>query len=295
MKQKPEHLPKIKKDELKNIVSVIQKKCNDVEMIILFGSYARGDYKVKSDLEPNRRSGHVSDYDILVVTEQKDTVDNIILWDEIVKACNTQKPTTHARIIVHDIQELNIKLAEGQYFFSDIKKEGYMLFDSGNFELADKRELTSKEQQRIARDYFSYWFKTAVMSYDDFQHDLKKGASDKDFYRKAAFNLHQAAESCYKTVLLVFTNYNPNEHWLALLSDMVVEEDSSFDNVFPAKTKEEKDRFTLLDYAYIGARYDPEYRISKGDLEILAISVKKLLELTENVCKQKIKSFVEKR
>ncbi|MCU7926528.1 MAG: nucleotidyltransferase domain-containing protein [Candidatus Thiodiazotropha sp. (ex Dulcina madagascariensis)] len=68
------HLPEFKRDELKHIVSVIHQKSDDVEMIILFGSYARGDYKVEADLQPDRKSGHVSDYDILVVTGQKKTV-----------------------------------------------------------------------------------------------------------------------------------------------------------------------------------------------------------------------------
>ncbi|MCU7906457.1 MAG: hypothetical protein KZQ76_11580, partial [Candidatus Thiodiazotropha sp. (ex Epidulcina cf. delphinae)] len=89
------------------------------------------------------------------------------------------------------------------------------------------------------------------------------------------------------------TNYNPNEHWLAALSKMVVKEDSSFDSVFPQETEEEKSRFLLLDYAYIGARYDPKYRISKEGLGIIAVSVKKLLKLTEKICRQKIKDFTD--
>ena len=43
-----------------------------------------------------------------------------------------------------------------------------------------------------------------------------------------------------------------------------------------------------MEYVYIGDRYDPNYRISKEDLEILAKDVKKLLELTEKISKEKI-------
>ena len=191
--------------------------------------------------------------------------------------------------LLTDIQELNIKLAEGQYFFSDLKKEGCILFDSDQFKLADERELTPKEQQRIAQDYFDHWFERAKGSYV-----IHQKAVELREYNWAAFHLHQTTESCYKTIMLVFTNYSPNEHWLAYLNDMVVEEDSSFGNIFPRKTEEEKDRFILLDYAYIGARYDPKYHISKENLEILAVSVKKLLELTKNVCEnKKIRDFGE--
>lgn len=290
MKQKPEHLSKMKRDELKRIVSVIRKKCGDVEMIILFGSYARGNFKVKADLSADHKSGHVSDYDILVVTGQKETVDNVNLWSDVTKACNSLGLSAYTRIITHDIQELNIKLAEGQYFFSDIKKEGYILFGSGDIKLADERELTPKEKQRIAQDHFDHWFERARDFYYSDRDNLNA-----DRVKISAFDLHQVSESCYKTVLLVFTSYNPNEHWLASLSDMVVQEVSSFDKIFPIRTEEEKERFKLLDYAYIGARYDPKYQISKKDLELLAVSVKKLLEHTEKVCKQKIESFAEKR
>jgi hypothetical protein len=51
----------------------------------------------------------------------------------------------------------------------------------------------------------------------------------------------------------------------------------------------------LLDYAYIGARYDPKYRISKDDLEVLANSAEKLLELTETVCVKRINAITDKK
>ena len=49
--------------------------------------------------------------------------------------------------------------------------------------------------------------------------------------------------------------------------------------------------FDLLDYAYIGGRYDHNYKITKEQLEQLAPCVKKLHEVTERICKEKIESF----
>lgn len=290
MKTEIDHLPQLKQDELKQIATVIREKCDDVEMIICFGSYARGDWKDVNDLDPNRKSGHKSDYDILVVTRNKATAHSAGIWHKITKACNDLKQSTHARIIAHDIENLNIRLAEGEYFFTDIKKEGCLLYNSGSFELANERQLTSKEKKRIAQDYFDHWFRRANEFYDDFINNLGLKR-----YEKAAFELHQATESSFKTVLLVLTGYNPNEHYLGLLGGLAADEDSSFKEVFPRTTKEDQERFRLLDYAYIGGRYDPKYSISKNDLEILAISVKKLIEHTEKVCKQKIKEFADKR
>ena len=59
-----------------------------------------------------------------------------------------------------------------------------------------------------------------------------------------------------------------------------------------SETDEEKKLFELLDYAYIGARYDREYKITKQQLEQLAPRIKKLHETTEKICIAKIESFI---
>ena len=279
MKKSLKHLPKNKQEELQKVVMAIQTTCKDVEKIILFGSYARGDYKEKKDLKPQQKTGHISDYDILVVTEKKETTDEFVSWNGA-ENLNLSAP---ARIIAHDIESLNINLAEGQYLYTDIKKEGILLFDAKKHKLASKRKLKRSEKQRIAKDYFEHWFERS----ESFSKHYGYAMLDKD-YKTAAFNLHQAAEHAYKTILLVFTNYNPNEHYLRILGKMSEKHCEDIKNLFPKTTQKEKDRFKLLEYAYIGGRYDPDYRISKEDLEILAKDVNKLLEATKKVCQKKI-------
>jgi len=285
MKRTLEHLPQHKQSELMLITDKIRELASP-EMLILYGSYARGDYKEQKDLAPDRKSGHVSDYDILVVTGEKKTAGDTGLWHNITKQCNNLKLSTHTRIIAHDIQFLNIQLAEGQYFFTDIRKEGVMLYDSSRFKLARRRKLKPAEQQRIAQDHFDHWFTKAKSFFIDFNN-----AYDREDYNQAAFHLHQAAEHSYKAILLVFTEYNPNEHYLCILGDMAAEHCSDLVGILPRETDEQEELFKLLDDAYIGARYDPEYRITKKQLEYLAKRVKILQRLTKKICTEKIKSF----
>jgi predicted nucleotidyltransferase len=284
MKSNLSHLPTSKEKELELITQTIRNSCDDVEKIILFGSYARGDYKEKKDLKKGMKSGHISDYDLLVVTQKKTTVDQFTFWKEGEKL----NLSALVRIIACDIQNLNINLAEGQYLFTDIKKEGIILFDSKKYKLANKRRLKPEEKQRIARDYFEHWFKTSEMFFKGFKDDLKQSIKDKKYLSRAAFELHQSAEHSYKTILLVFTNYNPQEHYLAILGKMAAKHCPLISTLFPNKTQKDNDRFKLLEYAYIGGRYDPEYRISKEDLETLAIDVKKLLTVTKKLCEERI-------
>ena len=65
---------------------------------------------------------------------------------------------------------------------------------------------------------------------------------------------------------------------------------SDFD-VFPQGTKQEKNCFDLLNRAYVEARYDPDYKITRKQLEYLSKRVKLLQRLTKRICKEKIESF----
>lgn len=287
MKTSLNHLPKLKQNELQKIASTIRENCSDVEKIILFGSYARGNYKEEKDLKPDRKSGHVSDYDILVITTKKEVALDALLWKKISDECKKLNLSASVRILTHDIEALNIKLAEAQYFYSDVaRKDGIAIFDAGKFELAEERNLTPKEKQRIAQEHYDYWFDQAEGFMETFHLMLGKGK-----FSRAAFDLHQAAESAYKTVLLVFSNYMPREHFLEFLGAESEKYCSLMQNIFSKITDEDEARFRLLEYAYIGGRYDPNYRITKEDLEILARDVRKLLELTKKVCEEKISKF----
>ena len=68
MKRSLAHLPKHKRDELKEIVAIITELA-DVEMIILFGSYARGNWVEDVYTEGHITYEYKSDFDILVVVE----------------------------------------------------------------------------------------------------------------------------------------------------------------------------------------------------------------------------------
>lgn len=287
MKSSLEHLPKLKREELKKIVAIIQKNYQDIEKIILFGSYARGNYKEVKDLNPKQKTGHISDYDLLVVTKKADTVDQFISFD----AFNKLKLSAPAKITACDIESLNINLAEGQYFFTDVKKEGIILYDTKKYQLASKRKLKPAEKQRIAKDYFNHWFCEAKYFFEHYEISLAKSTQNIKRLSQAAFFLHQAVEHAYKATLLVFTNYSPREHYLKILGKMAAKHYPDLAIFFPKETRQEKDRFKLLEYAYIGGRYDKNYRIAKKDLEILAKDVKRLLGSVKKICQIKIQSF----
>jgi len=274
-----------KQQDLSRVVDIIREHCPTVGMIILFGSYARGGWKESKDLAADRKSGHVSDYDILAISEEERECDSLA-WQEIAKACSGAGLSATPRFIHHDIRFVNRKLEVGQYFFSDILAEGKMLYDSGEFTLAEPRPLSPKERLEIANRDYKHWFTRATEFNKVAGMTVKEGMLE-----VTAFNLHQAAESCYKTMLLVFTGYIPDEHYLAILGSKVEAIDPGFTDIFPSEDKFQRDAFTALEYAYIGARYDSRYTIDKASLTWLAERIEQMLDLTRERCLTKIASL----
>jgi predicted transcriptional regulator len=69
---------------------------------------------------------------------------------------------------------------------------------------------------------------------------------------------------------------------------MVAGYDPALLTVFPQATDEQKKCFDLLKRAYVEARYNPGYKITRGQLEYLTQRVKKLQDLTKKICEARI-------
>ncbi len=289
MKKSLSHLPQRKRYELSLVRDIILEDFPDVQMIILFGSFARGDWVEDITTEGHITYEYMSDFDILVITESKEMAQKAFgLQDKVEHHIrNAPEIRTDASIIYHHIKHVNSLLSEGQYFFTDIKKEGILLYDSKKCKLARRRKLDPHERAEIAKEDFKQWFKSAKEFYDDFQSNLERRR-----YKKAAFELHQATERFYTAVLLVFTGYKPKTHNIETLGRKCGGCDPQFLPVFPRSDPDQDRMFKLLKKAYVDARYKSSYRITKKELEYLAARVRKLRNLTKKICKAKIESFV---
>ncbi|MPY24551.1 HEPN domain-containing protein [Shewanella sp. YLB-07] len=141
----------------------------------------------------------------------------------------------------HHLGFINKRIRKSQYFYIDIKREGVMLYDTGNVTLDEAKELTPRERHHLALEDYEYWMTSAVDFFLIHQMVLDIGKNN-----KAAFLLHQATEHFYSAMLLVFTCYKPNTHDLKKLSGRVASIEPEFLTVFPMGTEEERNRFKLL-------------------------------------------------
>ncbi|MBO9730780.1 MAG: HEPN domain-containing protein [Chitinophaga sp.] len=282
MKTSLDHLPQDKREQLNQVVQVIIDSVQP-EKIILFGSYARGKWVEDQHMEGHILHEYVSDYDILVVTRRGDERVEHDVQEMVEARCNFYTPVT---IIVHSIDYVNARLSEGQYFFSDIKKEGILLYDANNIPLAEQRDLSPTDRKNIAQEDFDTWFSTAREFLIDTENALYRKS-----LKNAAFYLHQAAERTYNAAILVFTGYKPRTHNLGRLIRLCRDFSPEMATVFPNNTKEETHLFNLLKKAYIDARYKKDYAITEEELSVLIDRIKQLQAITERICGEKIASL----
>lgn len=281
MKTSLAHLPEFKQGEINQIVAIIQEVVNP-EMIILFGSYAKGTYVEHSyTAKDGIRYEYISDYDFLIVT--KDNPEKTYVQESLVmNRTDRYKPPVNLEI--HEIEYINKGLEIGEYFFVDIVREGVLLYDKGTIQFTEPRELTADEKKEKAQRYFDTLFPQA----DEFIAGSKFYA-ERSNYKLAAFNLHQAAENLYYATLLVFTDYKPKTHNLWKLRNKAKPYSETLFSVFRAEVeKNEKRLFELLKRGYIDARYRSDYDITGNELAILLERVVIMTGIVKEMCENKI-------
>lgn len=293
MKDSIAYLPKDKQDDLVFLVKEILKRLPQTEYIILYGSYARGNYVRRSVRieDGGIPTVKISDYDIYVVTsgfnsKKAETVlDNV---EDIFFSGKDFDRDTPVQFITDDIKTLNKYLEEGRYFYTQIKQEGIVLYNSGKYKLSRRRKLNFAEIKEQAQEYFDEKFEKGNFFFDDAV--TNKG---RERFQMSSFYLHQACENYYYAIRLTFTLRNNKQHNLSKLSSSVRRYTDDLGTVFPQNTPEEKRLFVLLKAAYVEARYNPYFVVTKEDIDTLIPKVELLRDIAKRICEAKIKEYGE--
>ena len=202
MKRDISQLPASKQNHLSQIVAVLRdefeqvtgfsngkRKNSKILKIILFGSLATGKWV------NDPAHGYVSDYDILVILDRHELVEEYKIWNNA-EARISVRVRPEVNIIVHSLDEVNQALTQGQYFFTDIKRQGIILYESDRRELAQAGNLTNSELKEISEEHFSQWFKSACEFLE-----FSQIAVDKNYLKESAF----FSTSGYRAFLRMFT------------------------------------------------------------------------------------------
>lgn len=291
MKRSIKHLPKRTQEELNTLLELIIHYIPRCSMVILYGSYARGGYVLwDQKVEFGINTSYQSDYDIMVVVA-KSNIKHVEgkLRDKVkprYRSAFAHRRHALPQFVVEFADTLNKELESGQYFFTGIVNDGIKIYDTKEFKLAKPRELSFREIKEFAESEF----KTCFTYGSQFINQTKFALSE-ETYVIGSFLAHQAAERFYYAISLAFTNYRPKNHKLDELGAQMKESVNELTNIFPLNTDFQKRCFDLLCRAYIEARYNKDFVVTKEELLYMLERTEVLKEITFRICTEKIASY----
>ncbi len=298
MKTDLDHLPPPRQSHLRSVVRVLleefQKRTAQATQpwtrhgrilkIVLYGSFARGDWV------DDRRSGYLSDYDILVVVNHAKLTDKAEYWeaaeDRLLRSGITTPRFPTVNVIVHDHADVNDQIARGRPFFLDIVRDGIMLYEAPGFPFAKPGNLFPdivREETVLHFENWSSYAESALLS--------TSAITRLGLQRDAAFMSHQAAERAYTCVLLTLTLYSPQEHNIRKLRTRAESLAPELRAVWPPADRLSRRCFELIKDSYIKARYSKHYRITDEELAYSFARLEELLTRVKAVCERHIASL----
>ncbi len=287
MKRSIRFLPPRKRQDLQQLTALIREQVKQVEMIVLFGSYAKNKYvDYDQRVEFGTPTYYMSDYDIVIMTRKPIGAVEYSLYEKIKDRFfeNKNRPFhTHPQFVNYGIDDFNYALTKAHYFETEIKRDGVILYDSGTYKLARRRKLDYTEIRDRAQKYFDDKFTLALDLFENVSFDYKRGK-----YKLSSFHLHQSAENFLRTIPMVFILYGHKSHDLSELMNAAKKHTTDIFKAFPRDTEEEKRLFDLLQRAYIELRYNPDFEITKEDIDALIPKIEQLRDIVEKVCCERI-------
>lgn len=296
-----DHLPPAKQRELERVVEIIfeefreatenatgRRKGARILKVILFGSYSRDDWVDA----PHSANQYKSDFDILVIVNQKELTDRAAYWakaeERLIRAYTIEKTlNTPANFIVHSLREVNDGLAHGRVFFMEIAREGIALYEADDSELHQPKPKTPEQALAAAKEYFEEGFPSAMKRFEFAKFGIGKG-----YLKDSAFDMHQTVERLYSCLLLTLTFYAPYNHNIAFLRALGERLDRRLVGIWPNATRKERAMFQKLKEAYVKARYSRHYRISEEELAWLSARVEALGQAVHQICTERIDELV---
>ncbi|MBD9498270.1 MULTISPECIES: nucleotidyltransferase and HEPN domain-containing protein [Ensifer] len=298
MKSSLDHLPEAKRRQLARALEILREEFDDalaegaaefkkkgrILKVILFGSYARGDWVD----EVHTGKGYRSDFDLLVIVNNRKLTDFTAYWNNAADRLLNDRMLKGIQVslIVHSRREVNEELKRGKDFFCDIRQQGIVLYELDSEPLAEPRPISLQQQLEIAQEYYRERCSAARNFLI-----LAQAAVDGDMKKEAAFLLHQAIEHAYSTVLLVLKNYGPPTHNLRSLRGFAEELDRSLADAWPQDRQRYVAWFNTINEAYVKARYSKHYQITDEALAFLVERTQVLHALVKKVCEDHLNAL----
>jgi len=257
--------------------------------IILFGSYARSDWVD----EP--KNGYQSDFDLLVIVSHEKLTDIADYWwtaeDRILRDPTIGRTVN---LIVHDLSQVNAALTRGEYFWTDIVRDGIALYEVPGHPFPTPQAMTAQAAADMAEGHYALKAADLIRWIDTVEFQRTRAESDEGYRKLVAFSLHQAVETAYACFLLVHTFYFPRSHNIKFLRSLAEDGEKRLVEAWPREHRIDRRRFELLKRAYVEARYSDQFDASAEDLDWLMVRARHLRDLVDALGRARIEELKAK-
>lgn len=293
LKTSLDHLPEQTRRELEKAVNIVQREFAEavaeeppegepeILKIILYGSYARGGY-VES---LSAFDGYRSDFDLLVVVNKEDYADYVTCSDA--NEWFRRLVRIPVSLEAHGLEFVNEALSRHRPFFSDILKDGIVLYEKPGHPFVEPPPLTPELTYDIAKEHHEVWFLDGK--------DIWKKLVDRTDERNSghlAIMLQRRADELYTAVLLVLTLYAPGSD-LENLRGLAETLDERLAAAWPRDTPAARRRFDRFKRAFLKDASQEVRDFTAAEVAWIAERVEHLEDLVGTICEERLTELAE--
>jgi len=184
---------------------------------------------------------------------------------------------------VHKLSDIHQALASGQVYFSLTCTSENLIYQRSATPLPKMLPETLSQLIEKSKQAFATGMGKARNFFD--------GAA---YYQQAnelalsMFMLQQAAETTFRSTAIALYGSERRTHSIRSLKRFNHRLAPQLNEVFPGGSPDEEKLLQLLEDAYLGARYNPDYRTSEQEVQSISSRVLCLLELAEAVFEERM-------
>lgn len=293
------HLPKTKRAEVAWVKKLIfaefeeaiagrrapEVRDGTIVKLVLHGSYASGAWVD----DPSGR--YFADYEFLILVSSDRLADVGEFWLECQKkllfaSTDREELRTPVSLTIMSFERFSAQVEQGNRYFQNIIQEGVVVHD------ADPTSWPHGDVAAAANPVAEaeLHLEEGLALVAEFLGSAKLSAAN-GWFRKAAFDLHQATERLYNIALLVIVGRTPHTHNIVELRRLAESASERLQAVWPTETKEDRRCFELLRAAYNKSRYNRYYRVTQSEANWMIEQVEYLSDLVEEACDAWIDRF----
>jgi HEPN domain-containing protein len=252
------------------------------EHIICFGSVKENQSTHSFFIEDSGKAN--AHYFLLMITTETTRIEHQV--QDFVNGI-IQDTNISVTIIAHGLETVANALQQGSRFFTTVCRDGFYLYSSnGPNLLMGCPPLNPITTHLKAEKHYHHRYGMALGFLEAADSCFEKG-----YFNNTVFMLHQAVEQSCIAMIRVFMAYRSDIHKLSRLLKLCLCFSSAPQELFPTNTSEEQRLFKLLEKSYSDARYRDDYQVDGTDAKVLLAKVSGLIELTERLCIDRIKTY----